>query len=40
MVSFFSVNEHPVERVARVGLGVTLVALAALDRPACCMEAP
>ncbi len=30
MASFFAVNEHPVERVARVGLGVTLVALAAM----------
>lgn len=30
MASFFGVNEHPVERIARVGLGVALVALAAL----------
>ena len=30
MVNFFAVNEHPVERVARVALGVTLVALAAM----------
>jgi len=29
MASFFSVNEHPMERVARVALGVALVALAA-----------
>jgi Protein of unknown function (DUF2892) len=29
-MSFLSVNEHPVERVARVGLGVTLIALAAM----------
>lgn len=30
MASFFAVNEHPAERVARVGLGVALVALAAM----------
>lgn len=30
MANFFAVNEHPVERVARVGLGVALVALAAM----------
>ena len=30
MASFFAVNEHPVERVARVGLGVALLALAAM----------
>lgn len=29
MANFFGVNEHPVERMARVGLGVALVALAA-----------
>lgn len=29
-MSFLSVNEHPVERVARVGLGVVLIALAAM----------
>ena len=30
MANFFAVNEHPVERVARVALGVALVALAAM----------
>jgi len=30
MANFFAVNEHPIERVARVGLGVALVALAAM----------
>lgn len=30
MASFFGVNEHPVERITRVGLGVALVALAAM----------
>ena len=30
MASFFAVNEHPVERVLRVGLGIALVALAAM----------
>lgn len=30
MANFFGVNEHPVERIARVGLGVALVALAAM----------
>lgn len=29
MASLFAINEHPVERVARVGAGVALVALAA-----------
>ena len=29
-MSFLSVNEHPVERVARVGLGVALIVLAAM----------
>lgn len=29
MASILAVNEHPVERVARVGLGIALVALAA-----------
>lgn len=30
MASFFGVNEHPIERVARVALGVVLVGLAAM----------
>ncbi len=30
MASFFGVNEHPIERVARVALGVALVGLAAM----------
>lgn len=30
MASFLAVNEHPVERVLRVGLGIALVALAAM----------
>lgn len=30
MASFFGVNEHPVERIARVALGVVLVGLAAM----------
>lgn len=30
MANFFAVNEHPIERLARVGLGVALVALAAM----------
>jgi hypothetical protein len=30
MASFFAVNEHPVERAARVALGIALIALAAL----------
>lgn len=30
MASFFAVNEHPVERVARVGAGVALVVLAGM----------
>jgi Protein of unknown function (DUF2892) len=30
MASFFGVNEHPVERVARVALGVVLLGLAAM----------
>lgn len=30
MASLLTVNEHPVERVARVGLGVALVVLAAM----------
>lgn len=30
MSRFLSVNEHPVERVLRVGLGVALVGLAAM----------
>ncbi len=29
MAGFFSVNEHPIERVARVAVGVGLVAAAA-----------
>lgn len=29
MASFFGVNEHPAERIARVALGVVLVGLAA-----------
>lgn len=30
MSNLLKVNEHPVERVVRIGLGVTLVALAAM----------
>jgi hypothetical protein len=30
MANFFAVNEHPMERVARVALGVALVALAGM----------
>ena len=28
MTSFFSVNEHPIERIARVVIGVVLISLA------------
>ncbi len=30
MGSFLKINEHPVERVARVALGVALIAMAAM----------
>jgi hypothetical protein len=30
MSALLTVNEHPVERVARVGLGVALIAMAAM----------
>lgn len=32
MAKFFAVNEHPVERVIRLALGVALIALAATGR--------